>query len=164
MYPVRRCMCSLSTNSEIIKLFLAASDVSTMMLAIYKQLTMVKSRVSAEDFLIIIEALPLPFTHLEVLDPVVQQGRISIDELRVCDPMPNPNKFDGNESTIMLLALVRHVMQNNLFSKKKCISYCTLEFSLNGAELSLNSVNSGNSENLRNHWSMNWVQYKDLLC
>ena len=36
-----------------------------------------------------------------------------------------------------------------------------LEFSLNGAELSLNSVNS---ENLRKHWSMNWVQYKDLLC
>ena len=37
----------------------------------------------------------------------------------------------------------------------------TLEFSLNGAELSLNS---GNSENLRNHWGMNWIQYKDLLC
>ena len=32
------------------------------------------------------------------------------------------------------------------------------EFSLNGAELSLNSLNSGNSENLRNHWGMNWVQ------
>ena len=27
----------------------------------------------------------------------------------------------------------------------------TMEFSLNGAELSLNSVNSGNLENLRNH-------------
>ena len=27
----------------------------------------------------------------------------------------------------------------------------TLEFSLNGAKLSLNSVNSGNLENLRNH-------------
>ena len=37
----------------------------------------------------------------------------------------------------------------------------TMEFSLNEAELSLNSVNS---ENLRNHWSINWVQYKDLLC
>ena len=37
----------------------------------------------------------------------------------------------------------------------------TMEFSLNGAKLSLNS---GNSENLRNHWGMNWVQYKDLLC
>ena len=37
----------------------------------------------------------------------------------------------------------------------------TLEFSLNGAELSLNSTNS---ENLRNHWGMNWVQYNDLLC
>ena len=35
-----------------------------------------------------------------------------------------------------------------------------MEFSLNGAKLSLNS---GNSENLRNHWGMNWVQYKDLL-
>ena len=34
----------------------------------------------------------------------------------------------------------------------------TMEFSLNGTELSLNS------ENLRNHWGMNWVQYKDLLC
>ena len=37
----------------------------------------------------------------------------------------------------------------------------TLEFSLNRAELSLNSANSGN---LRNHWGMIWVQYKDLLC
>ena len=36
-----------------------------------------------------------------------------------------------------------------------------LEFSLNGAELSLNSANS---ENLRNHWNMNWVQFKDPLC
>ena len=33
-----------------------------------------------------------------------------------------------------------------------------MEFSLNGVELSLNS------KNLRNHWGMNWVQYKDLLC
>ena len=32
--------------------------------------------------------------------------------------------------------------------------------SLNGAELLLNSVNPGNSENL----SMNWVQFKDPLC
>ena len=44
------------------------------------------------------------------------------------------------------------------------IVFTALEFSLNEAELSLNSVKSGNSENLRNHWSMNWVQYKDLIC
>ena len=25
-------------------------------------------------------------------------------------------------------------------------------------------LNSGNSDNLRNHRNMNWVQYKDLLC
>ena len=36
----------------------------------------------------------------------------------------------------------------------------TYFFFLNGAELSLNSVNSGN---LINHCSMNWVQYKDLV-
>ena len=33
-----------------------------------------------------------------------------------------------------------------------------LEIFLNGAEFSLNSANSGN---LRNHWSMNWAQFKD---
>ena len=38
-----------------------------------------------------------------------------------------------------------------------------LEFFLNGAELSLNSVNSGNSGNLINHWSMNWAQFKDPI-
>ena len=36
-----------------------------------------------------------------------------------------------------------------------------LEFFLNGAEFSLNSVISPNSGNLINHWSMNWDQIKD---
>ena len=49
----------------------------------------------------------------------------------------------------------------NVFGHKSSHS---VEFSLNGAELSLNSVKSENSENLRNHWTMNLVQYKDLLC
>ena len=44
------------------------------------------------------------------------------------------------------------------------ITMFSLGFSVNGAELLLISVNSANSENLRNHWSMNWVQYKDQLC
>ena len=34
-------------------------------------------------------------------------------------------------------------------------------FPLNGAELSLDWVNSANSGNLINHWSMNWTQFKD---
>ena len=33
-----------------------------------------------------------------------------------------------------------------------------MEFYLNGTELSLNSGNSGN---LKNHWSINWAQFKD---
>ena len=36
----------------------------------------------------------------------------------------------------------------------------TLEFFLNEAELSLNSVISANSGNLINHWSINWAQFK----
>ena len=36
-----------------------------------------------------------------------------------------------------------------------------MEFFINGAELLLNSVNSANSGNLINHWSMNWAQFKD---
>ena len=38
-----------------------------------------------------------------------------------------------------------------------------LEFFLNVAELSTNSVNSANSGNLINHWSMNWAQFKDPI-
>ena len=36
--------------------------------------------------------------------------------------------------------------------------------SLNRAEFSLNSLSLANSENLRNHWSMNWVQFQDPFC
>ena len=37
----------------------------------------------------------------------------------------------------------------------------SMQFSLNGTEFLLNSVNSTNSENLINHWSMNWGQLID---
>ena len=44
-----------------------------------------------------------------------------------------------------------------LIGKNSCdCSKSRMEFLLNGAELSLNSVNSANSRNLVNHWSMNW--------
>ena len=38
-----------------------------------------------------------------------------------------------------------------------------MDFFLNGAELSLNSVISENSGNLINHWSMNWAQFKETV-
>ena len=41
-----------------------------------------------------------------------------------------------------------------------CYGNAILEFFLNGAELSLNSVNS---EKLINHPSMNWAQFKDPI-
>ena len=48
------------------------------------------------------------------------------------------------------------------FTPSKRAAWCfgLLEFFLNGAELSLNSVNS---EKLINHWSMNWAQFKDPI-
>ena len=66
--------------------------------------------------------------------------------------------------TSQIVSFVENKRRNGCTKLRWCkahIEYDSLEFSLNGAELSLNS---GNSENLRNHWSMNWVQYKDLLC
>ena len=39
----------------------------------------------------------------------------------------------------------------------------SVEFFLNGEEFSSNSVNSANSGNLINHWSMNWAQFKDPM-
>ena len=39
-----------------------------------------------------------------------------------------------------------------------------MEFFLNRAELSLNSVNSAISGKLINHWGMNWDQLKDPVC
>ena len=48
-----------------------------------------------------------------------------------------------------------------LFAQLLCgLKSWIMEFFLNGAELSLNSVNS---EKLINHWSMNWAQFKDPI-
>ena len=70
-----------------------------------------------------------------------------------------------DEVVIFAMEIMRTCDNDELLSEWHTASLWKLmEFSLNGAELSLNSVNSANSENLRNHWSMNWVQYKDLLC
>ena len=46
-------------------------------------------------------------------------------------------------------------------SIRSTFSPCPKVFFLNEAELPLNSSNSGN---LINHWSMNWAQFKDPLC
>ena len=43
------------------------------------------------------------------------------------------------------------------------MSNSTVEFFLNGAESSFNSVNSANSGNLINQSSMNWAEFKDPL-
>ena len=40
---------------------------------------------------------------------------------------------------------------NNCNDLNDCVVKDSMKFSLSGAKLSLNSVNSGNSENLRNH-------------
>ena len=49
---------------------------------------------------------------------------------------------------------------NKTYNNMSSSDVVSLEFFLNGAELSLNSVNS---EKLINHWSMNWAQFKDPI-
>ena len=51
------------------------------------------------------------------------------------------------------------ILQRLLLYRTNCTD--SMEFFQNGAELSLNSVNSANSGNLINHWSMNWAQFKN---
>ena len=51
---------------------------------------------------------------------------------------------------------IRCSVNNPLLSNR--LTVYSMEFFLNGAGHSLNSVNSGN---LINHWSMNWAQFKD---
>ena len=75
---------------------------------------------------------------------------------------------DSRDQKFKCLSTIRNVLWKKsplLFVYPPIFLFCSqitvvLGFSLNG-ELSLNS---SNSENLRNHWGMNWVQYKDLLC
>ena len=85
-----------------------------------------------------------------------------------CTLWSKENKFQNGMIRLVIISFypLTWLLYNRRMNPVRRVTFFpfTMEFSLNGAELSLNSVNSGNSENLKNHWSMNWVQYKDLLC
>ena len=59
---------------------------------------------------------------------------------------------------LMLILVLADVHSRRTYNCPWLRLMCQWSFFLNGAELSLNSVNSGN---LMNHRSMNWAQFKD---
>ena len=65
------------------------------------------------------------------------------------------------------MVILNLTVRSNIFKKSCAISLQlflllikTMELFLNGAELSLNSVNAGN---VINNWSMDWAQFKDSV-
>ena len=91
------------------------------------------------------------------LDVIINYGRrglsfcCSLTQVQTCDLLQSSSSF----VTDFVVQLVP------LCSKWLRFASIVLGFFMNGAELSLYSVNSGN---LGNHRTMNWVQFMDLLC
>ena len=114
--------------------------------------------------------LPVKSLYLDCLDftdlCILQQNEACWCMLIQNPPRNKLSIVNGNKSWCW------KVHQVNLEHKSVVSFFCStqteklrvtkkiMEFFLNGAELSLNSVNSGN---LINHWTMNWAKYKDRL-
>ena len=79
-------------------------------------------------------SVPLPLTTVEIVDLEVEG--VDLDSACICDHMPDPNRLFGNKAAILLGALVRYIMQNQLFivQGKYPMSTCESNFKLRRAE------------------------------
>ena len=118
------------TNKLICELHLEASEVCASMAKIHCYIAILKTKVSPQNFLTIVSSVGLPFTIISVMDPAKLEG--NVDNLRVCDHMPDPNILYGNEATQLLGALVRFHMQNILLTTQGTypMAACEKEFKL----------------------------------
>ena len=96
-----------TTNKLICELHIEAAQVCERMSKIHTYITCLKTRVSAKDFLTIVQSVGLPLTTITTVDPA-QQDKLdkSVDALRIHDHMPDPSNVFGNEATKHLAALV----------------------------------------------------------
>ena len=99
-----------TTNKLICELHMEAEEVCTKMSNIHSYIACLKTWVSPKDFLTIVSSVGLPLTTISIVDPAKQDS--NVDNLRICDHMPDPNILYGNEATKLLGALVRYYMQN----------------------------------------------------
>ena len=130
-----------STNKLICELHLEAAEVCMRMLDIHTKIAILKTQVSAQNFLKIVSAVGLPLTTISVVDPAVQE--VNVDKLRVRDHMPDPNLLYADEATQLLGALVRFHMQNILLTTQNTYHMATCEQEFNVSCAKFERVVSG---------------------
>ena len=121
-----------TTNKLIVELHLEAAAVCEKMSNIHAYIACLKTRVSPKDFLTIVSSVGLPLTTISVVDPA-QSAKFdsNVDNLCICDHMPDPNILYGNEVTKYLGALVRYWMQNYLLTTQWQYSMVACESDFN---------------------------------
>ena len=79
-----------TTNKLICELNIEAAQVCERMLKIHTYIACLKTRVSAKDFLTIVQSVGLQLTTITTVDPA-QQDKLdkSVDALHICDHMPD---------------------------------------------------------------------------
>ena len=117
------------------------------MATIHTHIACVKTRVSARDFLTIVNSVGLPLTTITTVDPAKQEKLDkSVDALRIRDHMPDPNNVVGNEATKFLAALVRYWMQNYLLTTQWQYSLVACERDFNLGHTKFERVVSGKKQ------------------
>ena len=130
-----------TTNKLICELHLEAAEVCTRMSDIHSMIAILKSQVSAQNFIKIVSAVGLPLTTISVVDPATQE--VNVDQLRVHDHMLDPKLLYGDEASKLLGALVRFHMQNILLTTQNAYPMATCEQEFNVSHTGFERVVSG---------------------
>ena len=106
-----------STEELVTEIFMLAGDASRTLSEMHYRIAILRSKVRAETFLKLVNAIPLPNTDLTVMQRSEPEVGLNVDEERIQDHMCRPVKLDGtDEDTKLLGALVHSLMHNNLLT------------------------------------------------
>ena len=106
-----------STEELVTEIFMLAGDTSRTLSEMHYRIAILQSKVMPENFLKLVNAIPLPNTNLTVIQRSEPEVGLNVDKERVQDHMPRPVKLnDTDEGTKLLGALVHWVMHNNLLT------------------------------------------------
>ena len=112
-----------STEELVTELFKLAGDASRTLSEMHFRIAILRSKVRPENFLKLINTIPLPNTDLTVIYRSEPELGLNVDKERIRDHMPRPVKLDGtDEATKLLGTLVHWVMCNNLLTRLKTYS------------------------------------------
>ena len=106
-----------STEELVTEIFMLAGDASRTLSEMHYRIAILWSKVRPETFLKLVNAIPLPYTDLTVIQRSEPEVGLNVDKERVRDHMPRPVKLDGTDKDTKLLGVLVHwVMRNNLLT------------------------------------------------